>query len=42
MRSISRISLVILLSIGSVAQALGQAPKAKRELMCPTCRHRKT
>jgi len=35
MRSISRISLVILLSIGSVAQALGQAPKAKRELDVP-------
>ena len=35
MRSIRRISLVILLSIGSVAQALGQTPKAKRELDVP-------
>ena len=35
MRSIRRISLIILLSVGSVAQSLGQSPKAKRELDVP-------
>ena len=35
MRSISRIFLTTLMVIGTVAQALGQAPKPKRELDVP-------